>query len=95
MKFTQTHREGGDCTAPYDVTEFPEIVADFVCEVLGKYKGEWGDFDFYEGDRFIRRIEYKYGQLIDNIPSDILTKRIKEIKGVGGWTWMRYSINLY
>lgn len=87
MKLIQTHSEGGDCTAPYDVEDYHEIVADFVGEVLNKYKGEWGHFCI-DGCRF----EYKYGELLDAIPASVLEKKIIDAKAVGGWTWMAYDI---
>ena len=34
MKFTQTHAVGGDETAPYDLSEYPVKVTDFIDEVL-------------------------------------------------------------
>ena len=86
MKFIQTHSMGGDCTAPYDIEDYHKIVADFVGEVLG-YKREWGDI-IIDGCKF----EYKHGELLDLIPSTILSKRIVNVKAVGGWTWMRYEI---
>lgn len=86
MKFRQTHAEGGDCTAPYDVTDYPEIVADFIGEVL-QYKGEWGNIII---DVF--RYEYKYGELVTPIPSEILMKKIVEVKAAGGWSLMDYHI---
>lgn len=86
MKFIQTHSEGGDCTTPYDIEDYKEIVADFVGEVLG-YKREWGDI-IIDGCKF----EYKYGELLDLIPATVLLKRIVNVKAVGGWTWMRYEI---
>lgn len=86
MKLIQTHSEGGDCTAPYDVEDYHEIVADFVGEVLG-FKGEWG---FVHVDCY--RYEYRYGELINAIPAEILSKRIKSVKASGGWSRMDYHI---
>lgn len=89
MKFTQLRPEGGDCTAPYDVTEFPEIVADFVGEVLGKYKREWG---YIVIKRY--RFEYRYGKLLNNIPSELLARRVSNVEASGGWTGMDYYLTL-
>ena len=87
MKFIQTHEMGGDCTAPYDVKDHNEIVADFVGEVLNKYKNEWGYFEI-DGCKF----EYKYGELLDLIPTSVLQKKIIDAKEHGGWTNMDYHI---
>lgn len=87
MKFIQTHEMGGDCTAPYDVKDYNEIVADFVGEVLNKYKNEWGYFEI-DGHKF----EYRYGEILDLIPTSVLEKKIIDVKAVGGWTCMDYYI---
>ena len=87
MKFIQTHGMGGDCTAPYDIEDYKEIVADFVSEVLKTRQGEWGSFEI-DGGKF----EYKYGKLLDAIPTAVLEKKIIDAKAVGGWTWMQYEI---
>ena len=87
MKFIQRHGMGGDCTAPYDVKDYHEIVADFVGEVLNKYKGEFGYFKI-DGFKF----EYQYGEILDLIPTSVLGKKIIDVRAVGGWTWMAYEI---
>ena len=89
MKFTQLRPEGGDCTAPYGVTEFPEIVADFVGEVLGKYKREWG---YIVIKRY--RFEYRFGKLLNNISSELLVRSISHVEASGGWTRMDYHLTL-
>ena len=87
MKFIQTHGMGGDCTAPYDVKDYNEIVADFVGEVLNKRKNEWG---YFEIDGF--KFEYKYGELLDLISTSVLEKKIIDAKAHGGWTNRDYNI---
>lgn len=87
MKFIQTHSAGGDCTAPYDITDYHEIVADFVGEVLNTYKGEWG---YFEID--YTHFEFRYGKLLNEIPSNILGKRIDSVKASGGYSRMDYYI---
>ena len=87
MKFIQTHDFGSDCTEHFDITNYHEIVADFVGEVLNTRKGEWGSFEI-DGGKF----EYKYGKLLDAIPTTVLEKKIIDAKLVGGWIWMYYYI---
>ena len=87
MKFIQTHGMGGDCTAPYDIEDYKEIVADFVGEVLNKYKGEWGYFEIN-----YTHYEFRYGELLNDIPSNILSKRIASVKASGGYSRMDYYI---
>lgn len=87
MRFIKTHQEGGDCTAPYDIDNYHKKVADFVGEVLNTYKNEWGLFEI-DGYKF----EYRYGEMLELIPSSVLVKTITDAKAVGGWTWMAYFI---
>ena len=87
MKFIQTHSAGGDCTAPYNITDYHEIVADFVGEVLNTYKGEWGYFEI-DG----RQLEYRYGKLLNEIPCNVLGNKIVSVKARGGWSNMDYYI---
>lgn len=94
MNFRQLRSEGSDCTAPYEVTNFPVIVSDFVNEVLTDRKGEWGKIyieDFFTGDNY----EYRYGELKNSIPPNILESKIKSISAYGGWTNMDYILKLY
>ena len=77
---------GGDCTAPYDVEDYHEKIADFVAEALS-FKGEWGCFEI-DGFNF----EYRYGELLELIPTAVLGKKIVSVKASGGWTKMDYYI---
>lgn len=80
---------GSDCTAPYDIKLNRDCtVEEFIETVLKEYKDEWGSFNIVNG----AKSEYKNGVLIDEIPKEILSKNIKVVKGVGGWTCMDYQI---
>lgn len=89
MKFKQTARTGGDCTAPYDVTEYNSITAaEFVNEVLETQPNEWGYIELSSG----KRIEYKHGKLLNEVPSDWKNIKIDHVKAAGGWSRMDYVI---
>ena len=87
MKFTQTHAVGSDETAPYDVSEYPAKVTDFVDEVL-KHTQEWGCIEV----RRYGRVNYKHGKLIDNIPPAWKHLTIRNVKAAGGWSLMDYYL---
>ncbi len=94
MNFKQLRPEGSDCTAPYEVTNFPEVVSDFVNEVLTTRNKEWGKICI--GDLFTDKCyKYRYGELEDTIPSEILESKIKNITSFGGWTNMDYVLELH
>ena len=97
MKFRQTCRTGSDCTAPYEVTEYEaKSAADFIREVIRKYPSEWGDFEINGGDGtpFFRykRVRYKQGELLDEIPEGWSNVEIDRITASGGWSRMDYLI---
>lgn len=95
MKFTQTHRTLGDETTPYLVTEYrAKTVVEFINEVL-ENDSEWGDFCVRERDHgflFAKRVGYKYGKLLDEIPDEWQYVLIEEVRAVGGWGCMDYMI---
>ena len=70
------------------MTVFPEIVADFVGEVLN-IVGDWG-YIVIKPYRF----EYRYGKLLNNIPSELLARRISNVEASGGWSRMDYYLTL-
>lgn len=97
IKLIQTHASGGDACAPYDVKfDKPYTVGDLVSEVLTTRKGEWGRFDLrHKGcgyfDRFLS-VEYRYGDLIGELPEDIAKLPIIDATSYGGWSAMDYNI---
>lgn len=101
--FKQTApKEGyfGDCTARYDVSLDGEYtLREFVDEVITNRSGEWGRIEVPErckndGAYTILRIEYRWGKLLSKFPDNILDRKIKSIKGSGGWSAMDYSVKL-
>lgn len=87
MKYTQTHAVGGDETAPYDLSEYPVNVTDFIDEVL-KHTQEWGTIEV----RGHGRVEYKYGKLLGEIPDEWKGLTIREAKAAGGWSLMDFYL---
>ena len=90
MKFTQTHPAGGDGTAPYDVTFYPTKVTDFIDEVL-THKTDWGTISIIG----YGSVEYKYGQLIGNIPNEWNNLMINKVDAAGGWSRMDFRLFVY
>lgn len=97
FKLIQTGREGGDCTAPYDVELDKEYtVREFITEVLINRPNEWGDIYYCEGVK-IRLVddphcEYRYGILLTTLPEEILDKKVIYVTAHGGWSSMDYFI---
>lgn len=89
LRFIQTHSEGSDCTAPYDVIlDRPYTVSEFINEIL-KRKSEWGKI--YIRDTLFT-CTYKYGEADIVIPEKLAKLSIKKVCAVGGWTRMDYYL---
>lgn len=89
MKFHQTAPTGGDCTAPYDVTDYQsKTAAEFVNEVLETQPDEWGYIELSSG----KSIEYKHGVLLNEVPDRWKDIKIDHVKAAGGWSRMDYLI---
>lgn len=97
FRLIQTHPAGGDACAPYDVQfDNPYTVGAFVNEVLKKYSNEWGDFRLRRKecgyfDTFFA-LEYKYGELLDILPTHIANLTIESATSYGGWSAMDYNL---
>lgn len=97
FKLIQTHTPGGDECAPYDVKfDKPYTIGELVREVLTTRKYEWGGFDLrHKGcgyfDIFLS-VEYRYGELIGELPEDIAKLSIISATSYGGWSAMNYNI---
>ena len=87
MKFTQTHSTGSDGTAPYDVSLYPTNVANFINEVL-THKSDWGTITIIG----YGNIEYKYGQLLGNVPNEWNNLKIHKVDASGGWSRMDFRL---
>lgn len=98
MKFTQTATTGGDDTAPFDVSDYQaKTIVEFVSEVLEQNPKEWGYIEVKDepaGDGFHwnTRIEYRYGQLLNEIPDTWQYREIGSVTAAGGWSSMDYII---
>ena len=87
IRFKQTSKEYGDCTADY------EVILSYVLS----QKDEWGTIQIYDPDKSwldYDRYEYRYGKLNDNIPTEIMEKKIVSISARGGWSAMDYILKL-
>ena len=101
MKFTAIGRMSGDGTTPFVVTGYrAKTIVEFVNEVL-ENKQEWGYIEV-EHEKvanpklfsflYCHRIEYRYGKLIKDIPSEWQNREIAKIQACGGWSRMDYYI---
>ena len=101
FSFKQCGPERGDCMAPYDVILDKEYtIKEFVDAVLKRNK-EWGYIGIYNKDSVFSdrlfgkpRCEYRYGELLSNLPGDILNKKVLSVSGNGGWTRMDYILKI-
>ena len=87
----------GDATTPYEVTEYQaKTVVEFIHEVIEQRPDEWGYITVrIGGDRsFLSspRIEYRHGELLEEIPNNWQYLKIENINACGGWSCMDYLI---
>ena len=96
MKFTQIGRTFGDETAPYSVTDYQaKTIVEFINEAIEHNPKEWGYFEAKSKDGgFLscKRIEYRYGELLNEIPDEWQYREIEKIDASGGWSRMDYLI---
>ena len=94
MRFIQTHSMGSDCTAPYDVVDYQaKTVVEFINEMLQQCKNEWGHIDVWSEKRPLpKRVEYKRGELLQEIPDEWQYKEVVRVISAGGWGNMDYRI---
>lgn len=97
IKFKQVSKVYGDCTADYKVIlDKQYTVREFVSFVLSQ-KDEWGAIQIYDPDKSwldYDEYEYRYGNLNDDIPNEIMEKKIISVSAHGGWTAMDYVLKL-
>lgn len=98
FKLKQAGPERSDCTALYDVILDKEYtVKEFVDTVLTR-DGEWGyiyvmhmeDKSLFENPH----CEYRYGELLSNLPEEVLDRKISDVSAGGGWSSMDYFLYL-
>ncbi len=92
----QTAFEGGDCTAPYAVELDKEYtVQEFVTAVLSKSK-EWGYIGIEHKLATFGEphCEYRYGQLLSELPPETLCKKVISARAHGGYTRMDYYLSV-
>ena len=94
MRFIQTHSMGSDCTAPYDIVDYQaKTVVEFINEMLQQCKSEWGDIEVWaETTPLPGRVDYKRGELLQEIPDDWQYKEVVKVIAAGGWSRMDYRI---
>ena len=94
MRFIQTHSMGSDCTAPYDVVDYQaKTIVEFINEMLQQCKSEWGDIEVWSDKRPLPgRVDYKRGELLQEIPDDWQYKEVVKVISAGGWGRMDYRI---
>ena len=95
MRFIQTHSMGSDCTAPYDIVDYQaKTVVEFINEMLQQCKIEWGNIAVWAGNKPLdyKHINYKQGELLEEIPDAWQYKKVKKVIAAGGWGNMDYRI---
>ena len=96
MKFTAIGRTMSDETTPFAVSDYnAKTIVEFINEVL-ENKSEWGYIEVKDepaGEfHLCTHIEYRHGELLDEIPDAWQYRIIKEITACGGWSRMDYRI---
>ena len=96
MKFTKIGRTMGDETTPFKVTDYnAKTVVEFINEAIERNENEWGRISVKEKDfgfLFCKSVEYRYGELLDEIPDEWQYREIESVEAVGGWSNMDYNI---
>lgn len=95
-------RIGGDCTAPYDVTLCKELtLVEFIEAVVkgvdGYGRSEWGCISIDDGSKYYNApsCHYKHGEIeAENIPEEMLSRKVKSVSASGGWSNMDYRVQL-
>lgn len=96
LKLIQTHSEGSDCTAPYDVEmDRPYTVGEFIGEILSRFPNEWGNFNI-GNENLSLSIGYAKGctQNENPIPAYILEMKVSEARASGGYSSMDYIVKV-
>lgn len=96
MKFTAIGRTIGDETTPFAVSDYrAKTIVEFINEVL-EDESEWGYIEVKDGldggFHWCTRIEYRYGELLNEIPDAWQYREINEVTACGGWSRMDYFI---
>ena len=94
--------EGSDCTRPYNVTlnrdfTVAELILAIVKGVDAHARLEWGYIGIHEGYYPFtnERCEYRDGKIISNdIPDEILCKKVISVRASGGWSRMDYCLTV-
>ncbi len=90
IKLTQNTKVGGDETAGYSVELTEEYtVKKFVDEVVSN-EGEWGSI--IVNNDYSSICEYKWGELLSELPANVLNKKVATAKASGGWSNMNYLL---
>ena len=95
MRFIQTHSMGSDCTAPYEVVDYQaKTVVEFINEMLQQCKSKWGDIEVWADNMPLvyKRVDYKRGELLGEIPDEWQYKEVVKVISAGGWGRMDYRI---
>ena len=94
--------EGGDCTRPYHVTLHKDFTVEELIRMIkdsvnGYGQKEWGCIDIYKDIPPFRdgRCEYRHGEIISNdIPKEILNKKVISVRASGGYSRMDYMVKV-
>jgi hypothetical protein len=96
MKYRAIGRTRGDETTPYAVSDYKaRTVGEFIQEVLTENRGDWGHIAVKRkgyGFGGSPSIEYRYGELLEEMPEKWRNLEIRKIESCGGWSCMDYLI---
>jgi len=98
FRLTQNTPGRGDATAGYEVTLDREYtVQEFIDAILQNKSNDWGYIGIEAPGTFFGspNCQYKYGSVVtEQLPADILSRKIKKAKADGGWSRMDYLFEL-
>lgn len=97
FRLTQIGRTRGDCTAKYSVSlDKVYTVKDFIQTVIAENPDEWGYIGINDGQTIFGNpcCEYRWGNLISDLPKELHEKTITSVKADGGWSRMDYLLDI-
>lgn len=93
MKLNAITEVLGDQTRTYLVEDYvSHTVGEFIQEVIKENPKEFGYFKLDGSTMSGLRAEYKYGKLLNTLPSTLLEREIYFVTSNGGWSLMNYTI---
>jgi hypothetical protein len=91
LEFKKTIPMGSDGTAGYDVELDKDYNVKTLLEEILNKKRDWGKISVKNGGS----CEYRYRKLLSELSNNDLSKKVKKVTAVGGWSLLDYYIETF